>query len=95
MYKYAFMRTTIDIPDALFREIKAQAALEGRSLKELVLNGLRLVLRGETAPPTAAAQFPLIASNDAHRRTSTEVIAAAEEALLSHEAQSHGRTSRR
>jgi hypothetical protein len=93
--KYAFMRTTIEIPDALFREAKARAALEGRSLKELVLRGLRLALQGDTTPPSAVVQFPLIASNDAHRRTTTEILAAAEESLLAQEASSHGRVARR
>ncbi len=89
------MRTTIEIPDALFREAKARAALEGRSLKELVLRGLRLALQGETTPPSAVAQFPLIASNDAHRQTTAEIIAAAEDNLLAQEASSHGRAARR
>jgi hypothetical protein len=31
------MRTTVDLPDAVFRQLKARAALEGCSLKELVL----------------------------------------------------------
>ncbi|MCB1326161.1 MAG: hypothetical protein H7A21_05120 [Spirochaetales bacterium] len=35
------MRTTIDIPDELFREIKARAALEGTTLKEYVVSRLR------------------------------------------------------
>lgn len=30
------MRITIDLPDALFRRVKAQAALEGRKLKDLI-----------------------------------------------------------
>jgi hypothetical protein len=89
------MRTTIEIPDALFREAKARAALEGRSLKELVLRGLRLALQGETTPQTATAHFPLIASNDAHRRTTDEIIGAAEDALLAQEAANHGRVARR
>jgi len=32
------MRTTLDIPDPIYRELKSQAALEGRSVKELVLS---------------------------------------------------------
>jgi hypothetical protein len=35
------MRTTIDIPDALFRQAKQQAAREGLTLRELVLRALR------------------------------------------------------
>ncbi len=31
------MRTTIDIPDELHRELKAKAALEGRTVRELVI----------------------------------------------------------
>jgi hypothetical protein len=38
------MRTTIDIPDELFRRAKSEAALRGRKLKDLVEDGLRLVL---------------------------------------------------
>jgi hypothetical protein len=30
------MRTTIDLPDELFRQVKARAALEGRKLKDLI-----------------------------------------------------------
>ena len=42
------MRTTVDLPDALFRRAKAEAALRGRKLKDLVEEGLELVL---SAPP--------------------------------------------
>lgn len=42
------MRTTVDIPDELFRRAKSEAALQGRKLKDLVEEGLRLVL---AAPP--------------------------------------------
>lgn len=34
------MRTTVDIPDALYRELKGKAAKEGRSVKELILRGV-------------------------------------------------------
>jgi hypothetical protein len=44
------MRTTIDIPDDLFRRAKSEAALRGRKLKDLVADGLRLVLEKEPAP---------------------------------------------
>ena len=89
------MRTSIDIPDGLFREAKARAAMEGRSLKDVILRGLRLALQGEIVPPSAVARFPLIANNDAHRGIDPEIIAAAEESLLNQEAAGHGRTARR
>jgi hypothetical protein len=89
------MRTTVEIPDALFREAKARAALDGRSLKDLVLQGLRLVLQTEATPESGTAHFPLITSNDAHRRTTAEILAAAEETLLAQEATNHARFARR
>lgn len=38
------MRTTIDIPDPLFRAAKQRAADEGVSLREIVLRALQLQL---------------------------------------------------
>jgi hypothetical protein len=32
------MRTTVDIPDELFRRAKSEAALSGRKLKDLMLH---------------------------------------------------------
>jgi hypothetical protein len=34
------MRTTVDIPDPLYRALKKKAAHEGHSVKELVLRGV-------------------------------------------------------
>ncbi len=50
------MRTTLDLPDELMRHLKARAALEGRSLRELVLE---LVERGLKAQPLTAAPAPV------------------------------------
>jgi hypothetical protein len=47
------MRTTVDIPDELFRRAKSEAALRGRKLKDLVEEGLRLAL-DEQQPDQAA-----------------------------------------
>ncbi len=38
------MKTTIELPDELYRKAKATAALSGRKLKDLVEEGLRRVL---------------------------------------------------
>lgn len=38
------MRTTVDLSDELFRRAKAEAALRGRKFKDLVEEGLMLVL---------------------------------------------------
>jgi hypothetical protein len=39
--KYTFVRTTIDLPDPLFREVKATAAQQGMRLKDYVTEALR------------------------------------------------------
>lgn len=52
------MKTTVELPDELARQVKAEAALRGRKLKDLVEEGLRLVLetpgksRGNLPRPT-------------------------------------------
>jgi len=55
------MKTTIEIPEPLFRQAKARAALDGLSLRDLFLRGLQLSL--QTPPSTPVRQraaFPLI-----------------------------------
>ena len=53
------MRTTVDLPDELYRRAKAEAALRGRKFKDLVEEGLRRVLR---IPEPETAQRPAGAS---------------------------------
>jgi predicted component of type VI protein secretion system len=38
------MKTTVEVSDTLYRRAKSEAALRGRKLKDLVEEGLRLVL---------------------------------------------------
>jgi Arc/MetJ family transcription regulator len=48
------MRTTIDLPDELFRQAKAKAALEGLSLKDVITRFVEQGLRPgalSSAPP--------------------------------------------
>jgi hypothetical protein len=47
LHKNANMRTSLDIPDTLFRHLKTRAAMEGSTLRDLVLS---LVARGMEAP---------------------------------------------
>jgi predicted component of type VI protein secretion system len=51
------MKTTVEIPENLYRRAKAEAALRGRKLRELVEEGLRLVLDGprKTRPHSSLA----------------------------------------
>ncbi len=51
------MKTTIEMPDDLYRRAKAEAALRGRKLKDLVEEGLRLVLES----PRATSPRPSLA----------------------------------
>lgn len=47
------MKATIDFDDALYRRLKIEAARRGRTVRELVAEGVRYVLDGE--PPDRAA----------------------------------------
>ncbi len=38
------MKTTVEVPDDLYRQAKAEAALRGRKVRDLIEEGLRLVL---------------------------------------------------
>ena len=53
------MRTTIDIPDPLYRELKIRAAQQGSTVKEIILRGVEKEMRGE-APPRTRVKLPLI-----------------------------------
>lgn len=88
------MRTTVELPDELFRRAKARAALQGCSLKDLVADGLRLLLqtpRVQSRSSPRRTQFPIIKPKDPARRLTLEMVAAAEEQLLDEEAAAHGR----
>jgi hypothetical protein len=59
----SLMRTTVDIPDSMYRRLKSAAALRGCSIKELVLRGVRAELQvhaGKRKQKTVT--LPLIAS---------------------------------
>jgi hypothetical protein len=53
------MRTTVDIPDPVYRALKSEAALEGRSVKELIVR--RVTRPDETGNATLKKlKFPAI-----------------------------------
>jgi predicted CopG family antitoxin len=56
------MRTTIDIPDALYRELKSKAARDKRSVKELILRSVEVELRPRSKKRTRRVTFPLVPS---------------------------------
>jgi hypothetical protein len=73
------MKTTIEVPDELYRRAKAEAALRGRKLKDLVAEGLQHVLEMpakhrpaslaglmKKARGVVASGIPDLGSNPAH-----------------------------
>jgi hypothetical protein len=50
------MRTTLNLPDGLVAQAKAQAAASGQTLTSLIEEGLRLVLQKHNAPYPAAPE---------------------------------------
>jgi len=77
------MRTTVDLPDDLYRRAKSQAALQGRRLRDLVEEGLRRVL--DVPMPGGGpveVDFPLHRSRRPGTLTVTDVNRAHDEAAL-------------
>jgi hypothetical protein len=56
LHKNANMRTSIDFPDPLFRNLKASAAMQGKSLRDHVL---QLIERGMQQPAPAQLKSEL------------------------------------
>jgi hypothetical protein len=51
LWEICAMKTTVEVPDDLYRRAKAEAALRGRKLKDLIEEGLRLVLDAPRKSP--------------------------------------------
>lgn len=58
------VKTTVDIPDPLYRELKSKAAREKRSVKELILRGIESELRSHTKKRGRRVTLPLIRSKN-------------------------------
>jgi hypothetical protein len=54
------MRTTVDLPDPIFRRMKAKAALEGLTLKQVFLRAIERDLTAPPAPKKKRVKLPLI-----------------------------------
>ena len=82
------MKTTLDLPSYLVREIKLRAVHEGSKLKDTVAELLRRGLRERTAKSSANAsrvKLPLVECRRAAELTPDEVAAA----LLKQETEWH------
>ena len=60
--KQESVRTTVDIPTPLYRRLKQRAAAQGRSVRQLVLAGVKSVLQENKRPRTRRVRLPLIVS---------------------------------
>ena len=56
------MRTTVDIPDSLYRELKSKAAGEGRTVKELILRSVEVELQLRPKRRRRPVLLPLVRS---------------------------------
>jgi hypothetical protein len=54
------MRTTLDIPDPLFRHLKAQAAMQGSTLRDLIIDLVEKGLQVPARAEVSAASLPSI-----------------------------------
>ena len=52
------MRTTVDIPNVIYRQLKSKAAAEGGSVKQLLLQGAENILRTHEAKPAPRLAGP-------------------------------------
>jgi hypothetical protein len=108
-WKVGSMKTTLEIPDELFRAAKAKAALEGIKLKELVARGLEREVRGMTTAggglaasslrglelhaPRQRTQFPLLKPGKRPFPYLTNALI--QEVLADEDAEHYGRFLRR
>jgi hypothetical protein len=56
------IRTTVDIPAALYGKLKSQAAARGGSVRSLILAGIKAVVLKEQRPSRRRVRFPLLTS---------------------------------
>ena len=50
------MRTTVDIPDETYRDLKMKAAREGTPMRQIVLRGIQRELEGAAEKPIRKLQ---------------------------------------
>jgi hypothetical protein len=67
------MRTTVDVPDQIFRKMKATAALRGVSLKEFLLSAVEHEMETRQAKKDYTVKLPLIRSKHPGTRNLTNV----------------------
>ena len=56
------MRTAVDIPDGIYRQLKSRAAREGSSTRALILRGVEKLLKAERRRAGAQVSLPIVRS---------------------------------
>jgi hypothetical protein len=56
------MRTTIDIPDDIYRKLKVKAATEGQTVRQIALRGIQRELDDSAARPVRRLTAPILKS---------------------------------
>ena len=58
------MRTSVDIPEPVYRQMKVKAATEGTTIREIILQGIEMSLREKETPTrkSSRARFPVLKS---------------------------------
>ena len=57
------MRTTVDIPDEIYRDLKMKAVEERRPVRQIILRGIQRELEGVEQRQVQKLQLPLIRSS--------------------------------
>lgn len=60
--KQESVRTTVDIPAPLYRELKKRAAENGTSVRQLIISGVNEAVLKEKRRPDRRARLPVIRS---------------------------------
>jgi plasmid stability protein len=56
------MRTTLDIPDEIYRRLKIKAATEGKPFRAIALRGILLAINESDYPPLPRLSEPILKS---------------------------------
>lgn len=62
----ANMKATIDIPDELYRRVKAKSALQGRRIRDVTIDLYQRWLAGREEPPSRTAEADWLSTWLAH-----------------------------
>jgi hypothetical protein len=56
------MRTTVDIPNPIYRRLRSRAVSEGSTAKELILRGVEQVLKDKKKKSRRRVKLPIVRS---------------------------------